>query len=491
MELFVDNRIKRYSIMMLIIVCILFILFGYFVYREGKNVQLQNFEEIGKQYTNYAKQDMTDRKELAKLKLDVIRNHVDIVNFLRDPNEIFYRYKSELVVYPMLNDINGMLNIKLVPSVNREKSYTMGKKSLFDTVELIIPVDYLDGSNCYVSELMFNDSRVEFQMVTSVVAANNYIGKVYLTVDVMDVLQVLTKSMLFKETGRLLVFSEDDHLLYQPEDAEIYANVSIDNIALDQVTLYEIENKNYYLYLTSYEVSQSSTIYLGFIESEKELFNFNEKILRSVSSIVTIFVLTFALVVIFYGRYYSNQIHVATETAVTEILDSEVEKQTRSLKKIAETDSLTKLYNHGSIYKILEDAIIEAGSLNKPLTLMMLDVDYFKDVNDQYGHQIGDEVLKHLAKLFLDNIRDVDVAGRYGGEEFIILLRDTHLDLGYTVAERIRKAVLSTIFSDEQIRITISIGICEWKDEDVSTLIKKADKKLYDSKRYGRNKTTF
>lgn len=492
MKLIVDNRIRRYSIIMLAIVCVLFALFGYFVYQEGKSVQLQNFGEISLQYSNFIEKTIIEIKEEAQSNLDLMRNHQDIINFLVRPSEVTYRYKSELLVNALLNDIDGMLSIKLSPLVNPEKTYTMGKESIFDNNEMMIPMNYLDGSNSYFSEIRYDDHSAQFQIVTLVVYKNQAIGRIYMAIDLYDLLQEFTEYMTFKITGQTLIYNEDGLLITHPLDGEKYVEeIDLTRFHQREIDQIKIKDQNYFIKISPIRVTNQSTIYMVYQQSESELFAFDQKIIRSVVSIVIIFILAFALVVTLSGRYYMIQINEATEKTVIEKLDTEVEKQTKDLRRIAELDSLTQLYNHGAMYKIIDKAINESYTSMKPLTLMMLDVDYFKDVNDQYGHQVGDQVLNYLAQLFMDNIRDVDVAGRYGGEEFIILLNDTHLDLGYTVAERIRKAVMATSIGHAHVRVTISIGICEWQGEDVATLVKKADKKLYDSKKYGRNKTTF
>lgn len=492
MEFFVDNRIRRYSIIMLTIVCVLFALFGYFVYQEGKSVQLQNFEEISLQYMDFVEKTIIEIKEEAKVKLELMRNHQDIINFLTQPAEVNYRYKSELLVYALLNDIDGLTNIKLTPLITPSKAYIMGKESLFDKDEMIVPMNYLDGSNCYASELRYGEKTAQFQTATLVLYDDQAIGRAYMVIDLYSILQEFTEYMTFKTTGQMLIYNEYGRLITHPKDEQQFSDeINLKGLDQSKISQIIIDDQDYFIKVSPIEITTSSTIYMIYQQSESELFAFDQKIIRSVVSIVIIFILAFALVVTLSGRYYSIQINEATEKTVIEKLDTEVEKQTKDLKLKAKLDSLTQLYNHGAMYKIIEKAIMERNTSMQALTLLMLDVDYFKDVNDQYGHQVGDQVLQYLAKLFVDNIRDFDVAGRYGGEEFIVLLKDTHLDLGYTVAERIRKAVMANPIGKDNVRITISIGICEWQGEDVASLIKKADKKLYDSKKYGRNKTTF
>ena len=122
----------------------------------------------------------------------------------------------------------------------------------------------------------------------------------------------------------------------------------------------------------------------------------------------------------------------------------------------------------------------------------MTDIDYFKSVNDTYGHAVGDLVLKTVSRVIKNQLRDYDIAGRYGGEEFVVLLPHTKLDEAQMVAERLRKAVenkkidISKILPDKgDINVTISLGVSQYKDNE---FIQEADKALYEAKDSGRNK---
>jgi diguanylate cyclase (GGDEF)-like protein len=126
----------------------------------------------------------------------------------------------------------------------------------------------------------------------------------------------------------------------------------------------------------------------------------------------------------------------------------------------------------------------------------MFDIDFFKRINDIYGHTCGDAVLKYVAQVFLDNIRSSDVAARYGGEEFIILIAHPGKKMAMEIAERIRKTIETgeIIYKEQTIKITISCGVtCYERDLDFSadTMIERVDKALYLSKWAGRNRVTF
>jgi diguanylate cyclase (GGDEF)-like protein len=120
----------------------------------------------------------------------------------------------------------------------------------------------------------------------------------------------------------------------------------------------------------------------------------------------------------------------------------------------------------------------------------MLDLDRFKRINDTYGHQVGDRVLRRIAQVISEFCRTSDYLGRYGGEEFLIILPETHIDGAIRFAERVRSAVAETSLDANGERITLSIGATEWRDEDdsSSTLIAEADRALLEAKAAGRNR---
>ncbi|MFZ5593223.1 MAG: DUF484 family protein [Pseudomonadota bacterium] len=169
------------------------------------------------------------------------------------------------------------------------------------------------------------------------------------------------------------------------------------------------------------------------------------------------------------------------------------------LKRQGLTDTLTAINNRRFFDQRLGEEIASATRSQRPLSCMLLDVDYFKKVNDSYGHQIGDQVLREVAAVIRSQLRGGDVLSRYGGEEFSALLAQTGADGAVDVAERIRKAVAEHRFTPpngEQFSVTLSIGIATYNPEYTpppaamtgDTLIGHADHALYDAKAAGRNK---
>ncbi len=170
-------------------------------------------------------------------------------------------------------------------------------------------------------------------------------------------------------------------------------------------------------------------------------------------------------------------------------------KKSQVLQRLSITDSLTGLYNKSYFFTTLAQEIQRIRGRSTPLSLMVLDVDHFKTVNDTYGHAAGDIVLESLGRMMLSGVRQSDIACRYGGEEFSIILPATLLNHAAELAERIRKKFELSEFdihTGSPVKATISIGVTQYRDgEDETTLFNRADKALYRAKSQGRNQVFF
>lgn len=159
-------------------------------------------------------------------------------------------------------------------------------------------------------------------------------------------------------------------------------------------------------------------------------------------------------------------------------------------RELSHKDSLTNLYNHSFSRVSLEQALEQSSADGQPLCVMMADIDYFKQVNDTYGHLAGDRVLRIMASRMHSVARSGDEVGRYGGEEFLFILKNTDLDTGREVAERVRAHVNGDTIqiSGAAVKVTVSIGIAQaGPNETVNSLIERADTALYAAKSAGRN----
>jgi diguanylate cyclase (GGDEF)-like protein len=168
--------------------------------------------------------------------------------------------------------------------------------------------------------------------------------------------------------------------------------------------------------------------------------------------------------------------------------EQQVRKSNEKLQGMVIRDGMTGLFNHSFMEQLISDAINRSKRSKNPLSLLMIDVDSFKRINDTFGHNAGDEALKHLAKLLEASKRSTDYLGRWGGDELLLLLTDTNLQGAISLAEKLRNLVENHAFSSGR-HLTISLGASEYNSpDDVAGFVGRADAAMYRAKRGGRNR---
>ncbi|QIR15967.1 sensor domain-containing diguanylate cyclase [Shewanella aestuarii] len=160
-------------------------------------------------------------------------------------------------------------------------------------------------------------------------------------------------------------------------------------------------------------------------------------------------------------------------------------------KKMAESDGLSQMYNRMTLEKISNEIVDHAQKNDEPVSIIMADIDLFKNLNDQYGHHVGDAGIIHVASMIKQAIRKADIVGRYGGEEFVVTMPNTNIETAKLAADRIRQNIEKSTFYNDK-KVTISIGVAEGQDlsaHSFHALCQKADLALYQAKKNGRNCT--
>lgn len=169
-------------------------------------------------------------------------------------------------------------------------------------------------------------------------------------------------------------------------------------------------------------------------------------------------------------------------------LNNELIEMNKVLLQKSNKDSLTNLHNHQYINKVLENLLEQRSQVNADICVMMLDIDYFKRVNDSYGHLAGDKILVKISEIIMKTIREDDYLGRYGGEEFLVVMPGVKIETAAIFAEKIRSNIEAYDFGWKDLTVTISIGVAQHTGETANALINKADKLLYQAKSKGRNR---
>lgn len=192
-----------------------------------------------------------------------------------------------------------------------------------------------------------------------------------------------------------------------------------------------------------------------------------------------------------YAMRRGDQVKIG-DTIVKYLSGQDLEAQYHeTIYKMTIVDGLTGIHNKRYLMETLEREIPRARRHQRPLSVVMFDIDHFKQVNDNYGHLAGDYVLKELANLVKSRLRPDDVLGRYGGEEFAAILPETSSPGAASIAEDLRRRIEERrfVFEGEHIPVTVSLGCAELMgDMDVLAILKAADEKLYEAKRSGRNR---
>ncbi|MDD5347240.1 MAG: GGDEF domain-containing protein [Candidatus Omnitrophica bacterium] len=257
-----------------------------------------------------------------------------------------------------------------------------------------------------------------------------------------------------------------------------------------------------------YEITRELT---GFLDLEKVLRTFNEAVQRYLSVQDCVFVSTGQGDAGFEG-YQAFPLHVGKEPVGSLMVKGLHQKDQETfgilfaqfqlavkrvllyqrVQALATTDSLTRSYSRRYWFARCAEELERSRKFGFDLACLMIDVDHFKELNDGYGHLVGDAIVAAVAKIIKDNIRSIDLLGRYGGEEFSLVLTETDVQGALYVAERIRQTVADTPIQayDESLRVTISIGIMQLAKDtpDLAALVDSADKALYLAKETGRNR---
>jgi diguanylate cyclase (GGDEF)-like protein len=245
-----------------------------------------------------------------------------------------------------------------------------------------------------------------------------------------------------------------------------YLEIPLDSLMRQISNLKEKEQQNHYIDVKFKQTNELSTLQNKFNALLKNIYTQEEQRIEMVQD---------------QNKYLESLVQERT---------SELEIANKQLQELATTDALTQIANRSKLDEVINHSIAMNQRYNQLFSIVMIDIDYFKKVNDTYGHLTGDMILQEVSQLMKNRIRSVDTVGRWGGEEFMIIYQEIDCQGTYALADNIRNLVEHHTFKDVK-HITISMGVAQFQPESsLEELLKQVDSALYYSKEHGRNQVT-
>ncbi len=382
-------------------------------------------------------------------------------------------------------------------------------------------VGAVNSENFYLSEI-FLSSKTKLPIITvskKIIEDKKVVGVLVVSLEISTFSKALRQYRRESKEAFFLLDKNNKFLFSTDKKREKYiGNIIMDNKFKSGEKYFVIRGDSGNVHYYIHKIDDLGLLLIGSVE-EKELYSSIFKI-RNYTLGVVILVLSIitGTLIIFYRKYnrmlnklsniikaiatgdYSKNIDYILDgidekseldkmkSAIHE-MNYEIIKREEKLRIISEMDTLINIYNRRSILGFLDEERERKRVLGREYSLIMFDVDNFKEINDKFGHQFGDIVLLNIARKVSYNIKTTDKFGRIGGDEFLILLPSTGLSHGMEVAERIRVAVASMFWEDKDIIVTISVGVTTGlEDESVEEVLENVDKALYKAKNNGRNR---
>lgn len=503
----------------------------FFVAKENKN----NFEKM----LSKVKIDLINtQKHEIKLKVDGIvdlieyqslHNKQEIINKLK--NEVSIAYKFATKLYEVNKHSKSKKEIQLLINktlTNFKNSFIIDFNTLSNNLnskkELFLIKNQTEG----VVTTFYKPEDKQLTYLRALGNSDLYIGS---TVN-LKIMETMNRSALLKSIERVNI-DKKNYFFIIDKNGNLLLNNSYqnrENIFPKIFKSLENENSNFLSYMWKDSNTKQIEKRFSYVKKIPSLswiagVGFHESTINNTASNNTIVlysdynskvndIITISIIAVVFSSIISYLISVYLDNTFlkynkkikrkekelinlnnsleSKILDrtKKLEDSKKAFELLATTDNLTQVHNRYSILERLNEEIKRNTRYSTSFCVLMYDIDHFKNVNDTYGHDVGDYILSKSTLIIKDLLRDVDIIGRYGGEEFLIILPNTALNDARIVAERIRSTVESYEF--EQItQLTISLGLVEGIDkEEISTLFKRLDNLLYVSKNNGRNRVS-
>ncbi len=357
-------------------------------------------------------------------------------------------------------------------------------------------IGYIDLSIDISEYNVVNENDIDFALLRRQVDIRNLLTaingsiknslEIFKTVDIYSFLSGYVEAA--ENIIQIAVVDSNNKILVSsnPENRGKYTDISL----LDNPQIIEVNDNPVFRILTNGNVTSSNNERLLLL-IDATPYKINERKLlwtAVATSAAAIFIALFVAYTIF-------RFTVELSRKEKERLKLMVKERTREIELLSKTDPLTGLWNRCYLEEMMELEFKRARRYRHDMALFIIDLDYFKQVNDNYGHLAGDAVLRQISRRICDNLRETDFISRYGGEEIVVILPETNIKDARTIIEKLRIAIASTpvILSEQELTITASIGGSYLREDTktIEAMFKEADEALYHSKNSGRNRVTI
>lgn len=505
----------------IILLIIVLLVYDFIVYKKVKESEEENFVQLGNYVTSQTCKAISDWVSEQVTLAEYIAEDTKIIDACVNPKDIEKRETAVALIekinqkFIYQENIGAVLDldypIKIVSNgrtmiINSNTVFidSVGGKTLGKRYETMPHLkDVFKGNSYFISEAYNSVLRKNPIIIIAVPVKYNdeVIGAVFLAPQLVSFSTKFLDTSLKNDTGYLFL-GDERGLVIAHKNKEYVLNPDITKISefskiANRVTagdnlIYGRPNgvkKQYYSQEIVFDrANVQQKIFTVFTMDEVHIYRNSLKIMFFSSVVLLIGVLVIAFIVYDMVKNNHKKNRELDLIRLKEELEEKVEIRTKQLKDMAERDSLTGCLNHNAIYGALDDMVKTAFQENQSFAIAMLDLDYFKHINDTYGHPKGDEVIMTTARIIKESIRSEDYLGRYGGEEFMILMPQIDLEQAVKIAERVRKNVSQNIFHPEGFGITVSIGVCANFSHRTIELVNNADRLMYEAKKGGRNK---
>ncbi|MHB1694224.1 MAG: sensor domain-containing diguanylate cyclase, partial [bacterium] len=475
-----------------------------FTHKTAKN-ELKNVEvHISPIYVNNKNyvisiiQDITERK-LAENKLKEseelfksLSTHLTSGLILYDKEKIIYANPAAYEIFGYkVNELIGLNPFSLIydDEIKRNEMHKIFYKQIYQS----------NASSKYVMKGIKNDGSLLWLLwQTATIKYNNINTMLSTFFDITEMISLRNQLEKDRELLKVLIENINSGIALYTEDKFIYVNSAL--LDMFNYTKEEFLNLNVIDFFSIDEsliYNSKSPIFKTHFNNElssRFIYKYNDNknkvpIGKIMDNNNIRYIDLFRTAVIYNNEQAGLAIFL---DATDQVLKEEhilTEKET--YKELSEIDELTRISNRRSFDNKLTELLNITGRYNRPLSLTMFDIDKFKEINDTFGHEIGDYILKEITKIIKQNLRNTDFFARYGGDEFMVLYPETAIETAIDLAERLRLKIESNNFNIETV-VTCSFGITEAKKDDtIQSIVYRADNAMYDAKNAGGNKVAY